>query len=210
MPPLRFVRALEQAGRIPELTRYVLDSAARHGAELARAGLDLKLSINVSMLDLADIGAADRFADIVREAGVEPRQMTLEITESCVATELARALNVLSRLRLKGFGLAIDDYGTGYSSLQQLSQIPFTELKIDQSFVRQCDTDARRRAIVESSLDLARRLKLQTVAEGVESRGEWALLRGSGCDRAQGWFVAPAMPADAFLNWAANYEPPAL
>ena len=206
--PKAFIDVIEREGWTQSLTDTVLQQAARQCAAWEAQGFNLGMSVNVSVLNLADIATADRYADIVRAAGAEPRQLTLEVTESRVMAEARQALNVLTRLRLKGFGLAIDDFGTGFSSMQQISNVPFTELKIDGGFVQNCDRDARRRSIVESSLDLARRLKLKTVAEGIESRSEWNVLKGSGCERAQGWFIARAMPPVEFMDWAASYTPP--
>lgn len=206
--PKAFIDVIEREGWTQSLTDTVLQQAARQCADWDAQGFSLGMSVNVSVLNLADIATADRYADIVRAAGAEPRQITLEVTESRVMAEARQALNVLTRLRLKGFGLAIDDFGTGFSSMQQISNVPFTELKIDGGFVQNCDRDARRRSIVESSLDLARRLKLKTVAEGIESRSEWNVLKGSGCERAQGWFIARAMPPVEFMDWAASYTPP--
>ena len=112
-------------------------------------------------------------------------------------TDAARGLGVLARLRLKGFGLSIDDFGTGYSSLAQLSQIPFTELKIDRDFVTGAQAQPRKRAVAEASMDLARKLGLTTVAEGVESLEDWLILAELGCDVAQGWLVARPVPGSA-------------
>ena len=118
-----------------------------------------------------------------------------------MAANLGRALENLSRLRMKGFGLSIDDYGTGYSSMQQLSRIAFTELKIDQAFVRNAADQEPSRAMLESSLEMAGKLRIAAVAEGVESREEWELLRDLGCDFAQGYYVAKPMESGAFLGW---------
>lgn len=206
--PKALIEVIEREGWTQSLTDLVLQQAAEQSARWTQDGLLLGMSVNVSVLNLTDLSTADRYADIVRSAGADPRQITLEITESRVMAEAKQALNVLNRLRLKGFGLAIDDFGTGFSSMQQISNVPFTELKIDSGFVQNCDRDARRRSIVESSLDLARRLKLKTVAEGIESRSEWNVLKGSGCERAQGWLIAKAMPPAEFMQWAENYTPP--
>jgi len=121
---------------------------------------------------------------------------------------VAKVLNVLARLRLKGFGLSIDDFGTGYSSMQQLSNVPFTELKIDQSFVKDSPTQPRQQTIIEASLDLARKLKLETVAEGVETRAEWDLLKSLGCEQAQGYFVARPMPGHQLPDWIQMWQAP--
>ena len=117
-----------------------------------------------------------------------------------MVTDAARGLGVHARLRLKGFGLSIDDFGTGYSSLAQLSQIPFTELKIDQGFVGGSPDQPRKRAVIEASLDLARKLELSVVAEGVETIEEWQLLAQLGCDYAQGYLIARPVPGEQLLE----------
>jgi EAL domain-containing protein (putative c-di-GMP-specific phosphodiesterase class I) len=133
----------------------------------------------------------------------------LEITESLLMADAARGLGVLARLRLKGFGLSIDDFGTGYSSLAQLSQVPFTELKIDQGFVFGAHSQPRKRAVVEASLDLARKLQLETVAEGVETVEDWQMLAELGCGIAQGYLVGAPVAAedlaDSVRRWRRPY-----
>ena len=135
--------------------------------------------------------------------------MILEITESSVMSDAARGLSLLARLRLKGFGLSIDDFGTGYSSLAQLSQIPFTELKIDQDFVFGAHEQPRKRAVVEASLDLARKLGLSTVAEGVENVEDWQMLAELGCDIAQGYLIGRPVPGSELQALVGRWRRPA-
>jgi EAL domain-containing protein (putative c-di-GMP-specific phosphodiesterase class I) len=206
--PAQFLRALERAGLIDRLTDTVLARACEWKQRFARDGLHLKLSVNVSMLNLTRVEAADRYQAIVRGAGVDPREVVLEITESSVMEEAAHALNVLARLRLKGFGLSIDDFGTGYSSLSQLSQIPFTELKIDRSFVSGAARQPRKRAVVEASLELARKLNLGVIAEGVETVDEWQLLAGLGCTYAQGFLIGRPVPGEQLAETIAQWRRP--
>ena len=132
--------------------------------------------------------------------------MLLEITETIAMADVARCLETLVRLRLKGFGLAIDDFGTGFSSLQQLERVPYTELKIDRSFVRGAAGQQRLRTVLESSVSIARRLGLISVAEGVESRDDWACLREVGCDVAQGYYIAKPMCGDEILPWMESWR----
>lgn len=174
----------------------------------AQQGVELKVAVNVSMLNLTRIEAADRFQRIVGDHGVKPRDVVIEVTESSVMSEAAHALNVLARLRLKGFGLSIDDFGTGYSSLAQLSQIPFTELKIDQGFVTGAVRQPRKRAVVEASLELARKLQLTAVAEGVETVEEWQMLAELDCQLAQGFLISPALPGEQLLAGIADWRAP--
>ncbi len=121
-------------------------------------------------------------------------------------TNAVAALDILTRLRLKHIGLSIDDFGTGHSSLAQLRDIPFDELKVDKGFVHGASHNAANRAILEASLGMARQLGMRSVAEGVEDRDDWDLLRTIGCDLAQGYFVARPMPADKLIEWIADWE----
>lgn len=206
--PAQFLHQIEREGLIDALTESMLRRSCRWRVRWAAAGLDLRLSVNVSMLNLARVDTADRYQQIVQQAGVRTRDVVLEVTEGSVMGEAASALNVLARLRLKGFGLAIDDFGTGYSSLSQLSQIPFTELKIDQGFVTGAVRLPRKRAVVETSLELARKLDLGTVAEGVETIEDWQMLAELGCDYAQGYLIGPAVSGTALAEQVRQWRSP--
>lgn len=126
--------------------------------------------------------------------------MILEITETAAIGNVGETLENFVRLRMRGFGLSIDDYGTGFAGLQQLQLAPFSELKIDRSFVTGCAENPALRAIVESSVQMARQLGFRSVGEGVETQADWNILRDAGCDFAQGFFVARPMPAAQFLT----------
>ncbi len=114
-------------------------------------------------------------------------------------------MEILTRLRLKGFALSIDDFGTGYSSMEQLKRIPFTEMKIDRAFVNGAADNPAARAILESTVDLAKKLNMSIVAEGVEKQGDWDLVAELGIDLVQGYFIAKSMPADEFGKWVAEW-----
>ena len=157
--------------------------------------------MNLSVKSLNSVYVADQITEIVRQQHVDPQNVVLEITESTATTDIGVVLENLARLRMKGFPLSIDDYGTGYSSLEQLSRIPFEELKIDQSFVTHAAKKEAARVILESSLDMARRLNLRAVAEGVETSGNWDLLVELKCDVAQGYYIARPMAGAAFIEW---------
>ena len=206
--PQNFIGLLEREGLADPLTDLMLEQGCRWKREWDRAGLCLNLSVNVSPTTLADPTAADRYQRIVKEQGVDPAEVVLELTESSVMADAARALGVLARLRLKGFGLSIDDFGTGYSSLAQLSQIPFTELKIDQGFVVGAHSQPRKRAVVEASLDLARKLGLEVVAEGVASIEDWQMLAELGCGMAQGHLIAPPVPPEELPGVVSRWRRP--
>jgi len=202
--PKEFVPVMVREGLIAPLTAQMLDAACRALIAWDRRGLMLTAAVNVSMSALADLETADRFAAQVRAHGVDSRRVTFEVTETEVMSDVTTVLTVSARLRLKGFHLAIDDFGTGYASLAQLNTIPFTELKIDQTFVRNCGQSKQLRNIVRSSIELARRLNIRTVAEGIESREEWDFLRLSGCDEGQGHYIARPMPEAGILGYASQ------
>jgi EAL domain-containing protein (putative c-di-GMP-specific phosphodiesterase class I) len=199
--PYAFIQPLENGGRINELTWIILGKAAEFCRVWRATGVDATVSVNLSAKSLRDVTIADRVTQIVRDQDVEPRHMVLEVTESAAATQDGNALETLARLRMRGFGLSIDDYGTGYSSMQQLSRIAFTELKIDQSFVMNAARQESSRVILESSLEMARKLHITSVAEGIETKADLDLLCQLGCDMAQGYFIARPMERTAYLGW---------
>ena len=201
--PSAFIRPLESSGLIDELTAAIVASAARYCGIWRNAGLDVPVSVNLSLASLEEMSLADRMVNLVVSQGLEVRHVIFEVTESAAATDVGKVLENLTRLRMKGFGLSIDDYGTGYSSMERLSRGPFTELKIDQGFVRDAVTQPSRRAMLESSLEVARKLRIPAVAEGVENQAQWDLLRELDCPMAQGYFIARPMAAGEFLQWAA-------
>src|SRR5258705_7297916 len=155
----------------------ILEKSAATCRDWLAAGLQATVSVNLSLKSLGDPGLADRISDMVAAQKLAAKHVMLEITESAAMTDIAKALENLTRLRMKGFGLSIDDYGTGYSSMQQLSRIPFNELKIDQSFVLSATEKEASRVILASSVDMAKKLKLKSVAEGVETRAHSNLLQ---------------------------------
>jgi EAL domain-containing protein (putative c-di-GMP-specific phosphodiesterase class I)/CheY-like chemotaxis protein len=200
--PAAFISAMEESGLIEDLTEVMLTGAASHCRAWRKAGLDITVSVNLSLKSLDDVTLADRVTALVETQGLQPQHIIFEVTESAAAGDLGRSLENLARLRMKGFGLSIDDYGTGYSSMERLTRVPFTELKIDQTFVKNASSQSTSRAVLESSLEMALKLGIMAVAEGVESRSEWELVRNLGCPLAQGYFVARPMEAGEFLGWA--------
>jgi EAL domain-containing protein (putative c-di-GMP-specific phosphodiesterase class I) len=202
--PARFIPLAERDGLIEPLTWLMLESAMQQARCWHDAGRDWTLSVNLSLNHLEQTDVADRIAKLADEHGVPHERIVLEVTESLAAVKLAPILGNLARLRMKGFGVAIDDYGTGYSSLEQLSRIPFTELKIDRSFVTGASHRATLRTILGSSIELARQLKLESVAEGVETEADLQLLRELGCDLAQGQLISPPLSAEKFALWISD------
>jgi len=200
--PYAFVGPLEDHNQIDKLTWLILSKSVDFCREWrTNSGLDVSVSVNVSAKSLADVNFADRVTYLVKCKSVDCRNIILEVTESAATTDIGHSLENLSRLRMKGFGLSIDDYGTGYSSLQQLARIAFTEIKLDQSFIKSAATQQAARTILESSIDMAKKLGIVTVAEGIETEKDWDLLRELGCDLAQGFLIAKPMDSGEFLTW---------
>ena len=201
VPPDQFIALAERASLIHALTLSVLDQSFAQCALWQSRGMRLTMAVNVSPELLTRPDIVTEICALQRQHGLHPSQITLEITESTAVESQGAAHAALARLRLKGFGLSIDDYGTGFSSMQQLSRIPFTELKIDRSFVHGAPRRKSLRVILESALDMARRLNLSTVAEGVETLEDWRMLQSFGCTSAQGWLIAKAMPGRELPAW---------
>jgi EAL domain-containing protein (putative c-di-GMP-specific phosphodiesterase class I) len=137
----------------------------------------------------------------VNRLGLPVARFTIEVTETVANSNLAAALENLARLRMAGYKLSVDDFGTGFSSLQRLMSSPFSELKLDRSFVRDVEPSTPRWFVVESTIALAKKLGLETVAEGVETFEEWQLLKAGGCDACQGYYTAKPMSQSDFLLW---------
>jgi EAL domain-containing protein (putative c-di-GMP-specific phosphodiesterase class I) len=204
--PNHFIHVAEECGAIDALTEWVMREAMRQLARWQATGLHTSVAVNVSMENLRSPGFAGRVGAWMRETAASPADLTLEITESRLMSPAPAPLESLVRLRMQGFGLSIDDFGTGHSSLAQLRDVPFTELKIDRGFVHGARHNQIIRPILEGSVGIAKRLGMQSVAEGVENEDDWHLLRDIGCDLAQGWFIAPAMPPEEIPEWFGRWE----
>lgn len=201
VPPGMFIGVAEQNGLIDQLTWVILEKAIAQAGYWNNAGLNITVSINFSQTTLSDTRLPNRIMDVLSRHGVAPEQLIVEITESVAMTDVARCLETLSRLRIKGFGVSIDDFGTGFASLQQLSRVPYTELKIDQIFVTGASKQPHLLAAVESSADMARKLGLRCIGEGIEAFDDWNCLRQLGCDIGQGYYIAKPMEGAKFIEW---------
>jgi diguanylate cyclase (GGDEF)-like protein len=201
VPPAMFIPFAEHTGYIKLLTRWVLREAVRQCGEWLRDGLTLQISVNISARDLMNRELPEHVAELLAEYDVTPGLLCLEITESGFMEDPGHAQKVLDRLAELGVKLSIDDYGTGYSSLSYIMKLPVQELKIDQSFISRMATDEEISTIVRSTIDLGHNLGLQVVAEGVEDRAVWDMLRTLGCDDAQGYFMSRPLDARALTAW---------
>lgn len=204
--PDQFIGVAEEHGLIDALTHTVLIAALAQAKIWRQAGLALRLAVNVSMDNLKSLDFPDLVAGLAAEAGVPPQDVVLEVTESRLMGDLRVPLEILTRLRLKRFHLSIDDFGIGHSSLAQLRDIPFDELKIDRSFVHRAWADDTLRAIYDASLSLTKQLGMEIVAEGVEDRDDWDFLQHTGCYLAQGYFIAKPMPAVDLSGWMEDWR----
>jgi EAL domain-containing protein (putative c-di-GMP-specific phosphodiesterase class I) len=205
IPPDQFIALAEGSDLIHRLTDWVVATAARQAAIWHAEQLPLHMAVNISAKDLEDLDLPDRLADHCRAAGINPAVMTLELTETGAMREAVQMMDVLTRLRIKGFNLSIDDFGTGYSSLVQLQKMPFSEIKIDRAFVMKMMQDESCAAIVDIILHLARRLRLKSVAEGVEDGSALDSLINMGCDEAQGYYLSRPLAADRIAEFVRGY-----
>jgi EAL domain-containing protein (putative c-di-GMP-specific phosphodiesterase class I) len=202
LPPLYFIDALEGTAQMADFTLNIVGQVLERIQDWQRAGLPpLTVSINLSAYNLADRGFIDRLMALVLASGVAPAMLVWEVTETSVMRQLSQALTNMGRLRLMGFGLAMDDFGIGYSSMQQFARCPFTELKIDRAFVNGASQWTNRLVVLKSALELGQSLGVATVAEGVETVEDWKLLRDLGCEMAQGYLLAKPMPAGDLAGW---------
>ncbi|MFN3298548.1 putative bifunctional diguanylate cyclase/phosphodiesterase, partial [Caldimonas sp.] len=205
VPPMEFIPFAEQTGFIRTLTAWILDECLRTWRDLRAQGLAVPLSVNLSTRDLMDLELPQKFAALLQRHGAPAEALCLEITESAIMDDPARAQHTLERLNEMGLRLAIDDFGTGYSSLAYLKRLPVHELKIDKSFVMQMERDSDDAKIVRSTVDLAHNLGLSVVAEGVETASHWRALRSLDCDLAQGYLIARPLPAGEFAAWVRRW-----
>ncbi|CAN0622797.1 diguanylate cyclase [Burkholderia multivorans] len=204
--PARFIALAEREGLIYDLTKSVMRQAFAQAAVWNARGLRLLIAINLSPKLLDHPSLAQKILAMASYDGIAPDQVIFEITETSMVEYLGVALALLTRLRLNGFRLSIDDFGTGFSSMQQLARIPFTELKIDRSFVHGAHQRTNQQVILRSALEMARQLGLTTVAEGVETMDDWRLLQECGCDIGQGYLVGRPMPAGEIPKWIKHHQ----
>ncbi|OUS16638.1 response regulator receiver protein [Gammaproteobacteria bacterium 50_400_T64] len=202
--PDQFIAMAEKNNLISDLTYEVFRLATLDYLTFRAADINPVISINISAQDLLDLSMPERFAALASANDIPPEAITIELTETAILQSVSDSLDILNRLRMKGFSLSIDDFGTGYSSLVQLYQAPFTELKIDQHFVMRILDDEEALSIVKICILLAKELKMTSVAEGIESQDIWDKLEQLGCDLAQGYLISKPVPIDVCCEWVAQ------
>ncbi|MGF1474722.1 MAG: EAL domain-containing protein [Geminicoccaceae bacterium] len=197
--PGEFIQSTEELGLIGALSTFVLRSSCRHmRGWQERHAVDFQFAVNVSPAQFRTPGTELAVERVLREEGIQPNALEIELTENMVIENSEVALNSLHHLHSLGVALALDDFGTGYASLSHVRSLPVRRLKVDQSFVHNIETDSDDRAIVKSIVELCHNLRLDVVAEGVETRGQLELLRKMGCDVIQGELIGPPVPAEEF------------
>jgi len=201
IPPPVFIGLAEQMNLIGPLTTAIYNKAFRDMGQLRQEGFPLNISVNFSSRGLEDLSLPEKVMELLSKYQLPPDQVTVEVTESALAHDMVTCMEILTRFRLKGLGLSIDDFGTGFSTMEQLQRIPFTELKVDRAFVHGAVDNPVSLAILESSLTLAKRLNIHTVAEGVEDQRDLELVKGYGCELVQGYLYAKPMPFEALSDW---------
>jgi diguanylate cyclase len=213
LAPDHFIDLAEQNGLMPALTERVLREATDQAAHWRNAGHRLRVSVNLSAAGLAS-GGLLALIDEVLAVGMPARDLVLEVTETSLMKDPTQALESMNRIAARGIGISIDDYGTGYSSLSYLNDLPATELKIDRCFTARATSDPRTAAIVAGTVELAHRLGIRLIAEGVEDDATLAMLTELGCDDSQGYLHSRPLPAEEFRSWldtraAAAFSPSA-
>ena len=205
LSPASFLPMAEASGQMPAITLRVLEKALEQAAKWQRDGMPLSMSVNLAPAMLRRLDLPDIIAALATKNRYSNDQLTLEVTEnhSDLSPEM---LHNAARLRIKGFQLAVDDFGTGDSGIVRLRNLPFTELKIDGSFVAEALERDDLRTMLRTSVDLGHRLHMNVVAEGVETWDQWRLLRGYDCDSAQGYLQSPALPADKIPECLAGWR----
>jgi EAL domain-containing protein (putative c-di-GMP-specific phosphodiesterase class I) len=207
--PGAFLPLAEQTGLMRPLTLRVLSDALGQCAAWSEAGLDLPVAVNLGAPNLLDLGLPVDIHELLARWDVDPAMLQLEITETIVAADPVRVIEIMQRLGELGISLSLDDFGTGSSSLAYLRELPVQELKIDKSFILGIDEDPEAATIVQTIVELAHNLGLRAVGEGIETEEAYRLLAGCGCDYGQGFLMGRPMPASELQALAARANSPA-
>ena len=204
--PDEFIPMAEETGLIKPLTTFVLNETVTQMRWWHDLGLDINVAVNVGAQLLDDLEFPDRVSDVLAQHGVESSKLILEITETAAMGDRQTSMDVLTRLRLKGIELAIDDFGTGYSSLKQLFHMPFSELKIDASFVLEVAESHEARTMVETMVQLAHNLGMSACCEGVETQEIWDFVASVNCDRVQGFLISRPIDSESLVNLVREWQ----
>nr|WP_269090816.1 EAL domain-containing protein [Aeromonas jandaei] len=206
LPPVCFVHHLEEGSLALDFFYAFLQATCEALNKLTLQAGQLNCSINLPVSLLTTDKLVETMVEVVQAHRLPCQAIIIEVTETTFMSNLAVSLGTLARLRLRGFGVAMDDYGTGYSSMKQLSRCPFTEIKIDKEFVHDAHTSPKKLAILTSAIVMSQKLGLKTVAEGVESEEDWDQLALLGCDLAQGYYISRPLPVEQIAHWFGEWQ----
>ncbi len=209
LSPATFISIAEETGEIIRIGQWVLEEACHRTVEFQRLrpGYPLTVCVNISAAEFHQRDLPRRIAGVLRDTGLPPRQLKLELTESVLIQDIPSTLDTLGELRDLGVGLAIDDFGTGYSSLSYLQRLPVDTLKVDQSFIARLGVDATSGPVLRAIVEMGNALNMNVVAEGIENRWQWDFLTDIGCRQGQGHFFAAAVDASEFGRLVAAHNP---
>ncbi len=206
VPPSAFIGVLEESGVIDALNWVIIEKAIAACRSWHDQEFPIAVSLNLSVTSLSQPSFTDRIVECIQHNGLDAEYVILEITESAVLASDPQFWESLARLRMKGFGLSVDDYGTGNSNIQMLARIPFSELKIERSFVAGAAENQALGIVLNSCLSLSRSLNRYSVAVGVETKQDWDFLQGMGCTYAQGYYIAKPLEGPAFPAWMEEWQ----
>lgn len=206
LPPAEFLDDIIKDGLMQPMTEHVLTTAVHQVAKWHHAGEDLTVSINVTASSLLELSLPDRIAEMCAQHQIPTEKLVLEVTETEAMRDVTKTMDVLLRMRIRNIGVSIDDFGTGHSSLRELQRMPFSEMKIDKSFVMDMVSNRDCTVIVNSIIDLSHNLGLKVIAEGVEDVRIWRMLAEKKCDYAQGFYMAKPMPPEEFTRWLKSWR----
>lgn len=206
LPPGTFIRVAEESGLIFALTEALVCHAFSAASRWRAGGAPMQIAVNISPVLLSDERLPQTLVSWAETFRLNPAHVTLEVTEDWESNSSVDTLEILTRLRLHGFELSIDDFGTGRSNMSQLNDLPYSELKLDRSFVRNALVDEEAAAILQSNIRLGHELQMRVVAEGIDNVKVWNLVSELGCDEGQGYFVARAMEGDKVLDWVRRWN----
>lgn len=206
LPPSEFLERITSEGLMQPLTEHVLATAIAQATKWHKAGEDITVSVNITASSLLELTLPDRIAEMCTQSQLPPEKLILEVTETEAMRDVTRTMDVLLRMRIRNIGVSIDDFGTGHSSLRELQRMPFSEMKIDKSFVLDMANNDDCTVIVNSIIDLGHNLGLKVIAEGVEDIRTWRMLVDKRCDYAQGFYMAKPMPVEEFDRWLASWR----
>ena len=207
IPPDQFIPLAENNGAIVPIGEWVLLDACKQAVQWRDIyNMPFRVGVNFSARQFQDAALVDVIDRIIAETGIEPETLEIEVTEGTIMEDVDKAIDTLVDLKVRGIKVAIDDFGIGYSSLSQLKKLPFDRLKVDRSFISDLENDRESQVIVEMIIDLAAKMNLEIIAEGVETEEQKKFLVSRGCYSMQGYYFGKPMPAEEFSKFLSEFR----